>query len=319
MQFPKGSGLDALDKVVRKSLHYYAGELKTDQLRKNILHTLNKTPTIKIPSLDQIKRPLESMIKSLNNTVSQFTSKPEKIDYTAVVNSFLPPGARLLKPQYPEGSEEIQFEDFDGDGNNELVTSYKTSDGVKTLVLKKDEVQWYKMAEISNPEFESIHYRNSADISGDGKKYMLLGLNSRQKYHTIFAYSLSDGGAKKIFNKNYDKMELQKTRSSAGQVKDALAIWNEETEGIYNIDLVHWNGIDLENMDQSRYLIKKVVPYYASKLKRNPNDATSWYNLADSLSKSGNKASASRVLSLGLEHKPDGVLRDKFNELKSRL
>lgn len=322
MQLPRGSGLEALDRITRRSLQYYADLLKSDRFQQGKLFppipAIN-VQSIKLPSAEDIKRPVESLIKGLNDVVSQVTARPEKVDYNAVVYSFLPPGAKLLKPQYPKNSNEIQFSDLDGDGRSELVTSYRTNEGIRTLILKKDEVQWRKFAEISNPEFDTIHYRNSADVAGDGKKYLLLGFVSRLQNRALFAYSLSEAGARKIFSRNYNKLELQKFRTPSGITKSAIAFWDEEAEGIYNIDLVHWNGIDLEKVNQSRYLAGKVIPFYVDKLRQNPKDTISWYNLAKSFSKAGDIANASRAISLGLKHNPDDALKSRFDSLKNEL
>lgn len=326
MQFPKGSGLEILDKTVRRSLHYYNGILiryndllKTSRPGQGIIHALEKGPQIKLPSFDVLKAPVESLVKGLSDIAAQITAKPEKIDYTAVVNSFLPPGARLLRPEYPENSGEIQFADLDGDSRNELVASYITSDGVRTIILKEDNVQWYKMAEIGNPEFESIHYRNTADLGGDGKIHLVLGLVSKQKTRTLFAYSVTEGSSKKIFGRTYDKLEFQKTRAPSGRIKDAVAFWDEKSQGIYDIELLHWNGIDLENLNLSRYMSGKVVPYYINKLRNSPRDAINWYNLAMSLNNAGDTVRADEAINIGLRYNPDDSLRDRFNELKSRL
>lgn len=318
MQLPEGSGLEALDKMLRRSIRYYSEVFKSDNFRKNIFRPIKLNPPVRLPTINDLKRPLESLLKGLDNAVSMFSARPESVDYGAVVNSFLPPGARLVKPQYPDNSNEIQFADIDGDNRSELIASYKSNDGIRTLILKKDSVQWFKMAEISNPEFDAIHYRNAADVAGDGKSYLLLGL-SKQRERTLFAYSLSDGSARKIFSKNYGKLELQKTRIASGRAKDAIALWHEEIDGVYDIELVHWNGIDLENLNQSRYLTGKVIPYHVRKLRQNPNDATSWYNLADSLANAGDASSAARALEHGLRQNPDALLRSRFDALKNRL
>ena len=319
MQMPRGSGLEALDKIVRSSLKYYTDTFKTDRFKQSLCCSSKRTPSFERPSFDALKKPVESLIRSLNSAVSQFTAKPEKVDYYPVVNSFLPPGAKLIKPQYPENSNELQFADLDGDSRNELVATFKTHEGVKTLILRKDDVQWYKMAEISNPEFEGVHYRNSVNVAGDGKKYLLLGLTSKLQSRTLFAYALDDGNARKIFSKKYSMLELQKSRSTAASGKASLALWNEESPDIYDIELVSWNGFELEQLDKTRYLADKVVPYYIRKLRQNPDDVVSWYNLANTMSKTGDTANAAKAVSLGLERNPDVFLRDKFTTLKSRL
>ena len=156
-------------------------------------------------------------------------------------------------------------------------------------------------------------------MTGDGQKHLLLGLVSRQAVRTLFAYSMTDGGAKKIFSKNYGKLELQKNRDASGAVKHVIAVWNENAPGIYDIELVRWNGIDLEKINASRYLSAKVVPYYVERLRQNPNNATDWYKLADILSKSGEKASALRAVNQGLRHNPDAILQERFCALKGKL
>jgi hypothetical protein len=175
------------------------------------------------------------------------------------------------------------------------------------------------MAEISTPDYDEVHYRGIADMTGDGKKYLLLGAVSRQWVRTLFAYSMTEGGAKKLFSKNYGKLELQKSRDTSGALKHVIAVWNENAPGVYDIELVRWNGIDLEKMNTNRYISAKVVPYYLGKLRQNPNSAADWYNLADSLSKSGDRASASRAVNLGLGYNPDALLKERFNALKGKL
>ncbi len=319
MQLPKGSGLEVLDKLARRSIKYYSGLLQSDRFRENLLPALKNLQPIELPSLNSLRRPVESLLKGLSSITSQLNTKPERTDYNAVVNSFLPPGARLIKPQYPENAGEIQFADLDGDGRSELITSYRSGEGIRTLVLKKDEVQWYKMAEISNPEFTDLHYRNSADIAGDGKSSLLLGLAVGQQDRTLAAYSVSDGGSKKIFGKKYDKLELVSTRSASGHAKAACALWRETAPGIFDIDLVHWNGIDLESLEKTRYLAGKVLPYYIRKLRQYPDDTTSWYNLADTFLKTGDRARAERALMYGLRYDPDPMLKERFSELQRQL
>lgn len=317
MQLPKGSGLEALDKVVRRSIKYYSGLINNIDQQQNAARPINQNVPNVLPSLDMLKRPVENLLKNLNSAVSQITSKPEPVDYSAMVGSFLPPGAKLLKPQYPENSNEIQFADFDGDGKRELVASYRTNEGVKTLILKNDTVQWSKMAEISNPEFDSIHYRNSADVAGDGKQYLLLGLRHKLRGSSLFAYSLTDGSAKRIFSRNYDKLDLLKPRNAGAKAR--IALWNEEAPDIYDIELVGWNGLELEKLDHTRYLSRRVVPYFVQKLRQDPDDVISWYNLANSFIKSGSTDHATTAINQGLERSTDAQMRERFNLLKSRI
>jgi len=329
----RGTGLEPLEKVIRSSLDYYSDTFKyysrfysdvfnPDRIRRNLQHMISNPPAIKLPDLDSIRKPLEEFSRNLNYSLSQLVSRPrETVDYKAVVGTFLPPGAKLLRPQYPENSNEIQFADLDGDGRRELVASYKTNEGIQTLVLKRDSVQWYKIAEINAPEFKTIHYRNSAVVSSDGKPFLLLGMESAPGKRTLFAYSLEGGGdARKIFSKDYSRIDLQKTRGSTTAPGRAyLALWHEVEPDIYDIELINWNGFELEKRDDRRYLANSVIPYYVRKLRNNPDDATSWYNFASCLAKTGNTAHALRAVDLGLARSQDGALSERFNTLRGRL
>ena len=324
MQLPRGSGLEYLDKIVRRSLDYYSEAFeafKADGFRlPSICDPAKGRPAVEIPSLNSLTKPLESFMKGLSSAVAHFSAKPKRVDYKAVVSTFLPPGAKLLKPQHPGNASEIQFADLDGDGLSELVASYRTNEGIKTLILHKDAVQWYRMAEIGNPGFDEIHYRNSADMTGNGKQHLLLGLGSKSGGRTLFAYSPDNDNARMIFSKNYHMLELVKARStSRGSSRPAVALWNEEASGIYDIDLVAWNGLELETLDNRRYLAGKVIPYYMRKLRQNPDDSAVWYNLANAMSRTGNRSYAETAVKIGLDHNPDELLREKFNTLKSRL
>lgn len=317
MQLPKGSGIEALDRIVRRSVRFWSDQFSTDRFRRSMMSALKKLPTIELPSLADLRKPVDNFVKSLNNAVAQLTYKPEKIDYRIIVNGFLPPGAKLIKPQYPEQAGEIQFVDLDGDGRSELIASYITGDGIRTLVLKKDEVQWYKMAEVSSPGYSSIHYRTCADISGEGKKDLLLGLVSNQQGRMLFAYSLSDGSSKKIFGRKYDKLEV--IRRSPRVSGDAVALWHEEAPGIYNIELIRWNGIDIEQLDKTRYLGTRVLPYYIRKLRQDPSDITGWYNLAGTFMDAGDRVNAAKAIRYALEFDPDPAMRGRLMELRQKL
>jgi len=303
MKPPKGSGLEALDRMIRRSARFYSGIFKhysdffsADRLRQNMQTALKRFRSIELP---------------------KFTYRPPKVDYHNIVNSFLPPGTRLVKPRYPEHAGDIRFADLDGDGRKEIIASYVAGDGLRTLVLKKDEVQWYRMAEISNPGFSGIHYVTCANISGNSRKDLLLGVESGQQGRTLFAYSVSDGDPRKIFSRGYSKLEV--LRSPSRTSRDVLALWHEDDPGIYRIELVRWNGIDIEQIDKTRYLATKVLPWYISKLRQDPGDTTGWYNLAVTFMDAGDSMNAARAVRYALETDPDPVMRDRLTELRQKL
>ena len=145
-----------------------------------------------------------------------------------------------------------------------------------------------------------------------------MGLVSETEKPYAFAYSVAEGSSRKIFSRTYDKLELQKP-AHLRQDQGRGCFWDEKSQGIYDIELLHWNGIDLENLNISRYMSGKVVPYYINKLRSSPRETVNWYNLAKSFSIAGDTDRAARAVDIGLRYNPDDSLKDRFNELKSRL
>ena len=178
-----------------------------------------------------------------------------------------------------------------------MIASYITGDGIRTLVLKKDEVQWYKMAEVSSPGYSSIHYRTSADISGEGKKDLLLGLVRDQQGKMLFAYSLSDGSSK-IFGRKYDKLEVIRRSPRVSEMP-----WHYGTKRLreyitsaYSLER-HRHRATRQN-PLSRY---RVLPYYIRKLRQDPSDTTGWYNLASTFMDAGDRVNAAKAIRYALE------------------
>jgi len=226
-----------------------------------------------------------------------------------------------LTPQYPKNSEEIHFADLDGDSQNELIASFRHNNEIKTLILKKQNNHWHKAAEISNPEHDTISYRGAADVKGEGKKQLLLGLSSNENTPTLYGYSLENSTAKKIFHRSYHRFEiLGSSKNNDASEKAKLAVWDKKDTDSYDIQVLHWNGLELEPVkDTSSYHYKSAVPHYVKKVKQKPNSPSNWYNLADALEKSGVYRDALVAVKVGMKQDANSAFKENFLELRNKL
>ncbi len=265
--------------------------------------------------------PFENIFRGLSSTLSQLIKGSPREDYAAVVQGFIPAGARLLKPQYPLGAGEIQLADVDGDSRNELIASFRHHDELRTVILKKQSGVWGKSYEINNANYEAVHYRGLADITGEGKNQLLLGLFREGSSPYLYGYSIADGNTQQIFSHNYNKFDLLNLPGGRGNtVRPQLGIWNRNNTGAYDIEVFNWDGSGLRPVsDTFDYYYRSVVPHWVQRARQEPSSPAVWYNLADALVKAGVYRDASVAIEVGLNQDRNSEYREKFIELKKSV
>ncbi len=327
---PKGSGLEQIMKMLEARYPDFSlAKLIEAPFKQYTTRRPANTRPLNIPtpveSLQKLQTTVQSFVgglsQNLTSAISQITGSAPKEDYMAVARSFMPLEASLVKPQFPEDSQEILLADIDGDSQNEVIASYKLNDpALRTMVLKKQKNEWTKISEILNPGFEEIHYRHTASLTGDGKLQLVLGLAGSGNGHTLHGYSFEADGAKKLFSRNYHKLEglgLPGQKSSLSRTQ--FALWNENDDETYDIEVMGWDGVQLASVDPNRYYSKKALPYFVRQLKQNPGDSSNWYRLADALAKAGAKNDAITVIDTGMKRDRKSEYTDKFQALRNRL
>ena len=266
--------------------------------------------------------PLQSMLGGLTSKVSQITKSFAGEDYNKIVMGFLPPDSTLIKPRHLSNSGELGLADLDGDSQDELLASYRSKSGVGTIVLKKENGQWYKLAELNNPGYSSIHFRDTTALTGSGNQQLLLSFPSEDKRVTLHAYSLENGIFKKLFEQKCTRFELlggQKNEANQYS-QEQLAFWEKDNAGSYKVDLVRWNGLQLEQVkNKEKYYKRKVIPYHAKLVKRNPQSPLGWYNLAGALAEAGYSEDALAAVDVGMDIDKTNAYENNFLELKKRL
>jgi hypothetical protein len=265
--------------------------------------------------------PLQNIIKGLTSSLSKMKKSEARVNYISVVNKFLPEGVSPLKPKHPVNSKQIHFADLDGDSRNELIVSYKANEGIKTLILKNRNGNWEKIGEIDNSAFDTLIYCSTGDITGSSRRNLILGLKSAEKGSKLFGYSLEDNITNELFSLNCDKFEVltgKKTRD--GLSKAQIAIWNRNIDDdTYDVKILDWDGAEFQQVNEPSYYYSRLVPYYTGKIKQNPYSPVYWYNLADTLIKSGADRDALIAIEAGTRVDSESQYKDRFISLKSRI
>ncbi|MCX7749895.1 MAG: hypothetical protein N2645_23855 [Clostridia bacterium] len=283
---------------------------------RKITFSFPSKPKLFSRSTKPISNPFQTLFKGLTDTLTQMRKASKGEDYQEIVKNFIPQDAKLLVPQYPPASRNIQLVDLDGDTQPELITSYRLNNGINTLVLKKQNGTWYKAAEFSNSEHDTINFRDARDITGEGKRQLIMGYASDGKIPILYGYSLENDSLRELFARNYHKFEVVPQNTSS---QCHLAIWNKGDQGNH-IELLGWDGSTLAPLPSSTgYYSRNVVPYYIRKIKQTPYTPSIWFDLAEALNQVGANRDALAAAEIGLSLDSDSNFKEKYSELRSKI
>lgn len=287
--------------------------LKTLPIKKYRLHgSTNATHTS-----------LLSMFRDIGYKFAQGFTRPQKDNYESIIKDFLPPGAKILVPQFPIGSQRYLIVDLDGDSYQELITSYKQEEEIKTIILKKQSSSWHKASEISHPSHSTLNFRGVASLSSEDKKQLLIGVTEDGKSPYLFGYSLENDNLNTLFNLPYQRFELtggQNVRK--GSRHQLLAIWERDSVDIdtYSIDLFSLKDDQLKANDNiTSYYSRSVIPFYIRRIKKSPYNTESWYNLANALVRIEALNDARIAVDVGSELDVSSKFKERFEDLKSKI
>ncbi|WP_132002013.1 hypothetical protein [Mesobacillus foraminis] len=231
------------------------------------------------------------------------------------VKEYLPPEAELIKPNEPKKASSIQSYDFDKDGIDEIVVTFRIKDTLKTLnimLLKQENNSWRAVWEKAGEGFD-FEYSGFEDITGDGTK----------EYVASWGIGASAGSRLEIFqwqNGSFNQIgrslfyhEMELIQEGQGT---SLAIWERYCCDAFIVDVLKWDGKELvpDEMTYSKYY-QKVEDFYEAKLKE--MDAWYyWFVLADAQLKAGLLEKAEASIKKGYSF---GLAEEKFNSLRKQL
>jgi hypothetical protein len=258
-----------------------------------------------------------AMLITIPNLSSELINAEIKLDkeHNKIVSEFLPTNSELVEPKKPLHAKSIQQYDFDRDGQNELVVTFKEKgepNQLKAMMLKKEGEQWEKVWEITGKGFD-IHYSGFSDITGDGiKEYIIGWMIGASAGNELEIFQWQDNSLQKISGYSfYHKLE---TLTQGKQTR--LAMWERFCCDAYTVDVLRWdsNKLVLDEKTYAEYY-PKIKEFYKNKIKE--MDAWFyWYALADAQIKANLLEEARSSIQKGLSF---NLANKEFTELQKRL
>lgn len=265
---------------------------------------------------------LASAIFNLSPIFTHAEVKPNK-DLMKIIIEFVPPNSILVSPEEPKSTKPYQFYDFNQDGQEEIIITFKIKEKEQpnpsqygVIVLRKENEKWEKTWE-TQTQGVGLDYSGFADITGDGLNEYLFGVTiGASAGNKLEIFKWNNNSLKMIADVPYHMMEQLSNK------KVGLARWQRYIADTYFVDVLKWNGEKLV-LDEELYSIYYPVieKFYNDKISK--MDAWFyWYTLADAQIKANlfEKARSSIQKGTILAKKsslPDAV--ENFEQLSEKL
>ena len=199
-----------------------------------------------------------------------------------IINEFVPPNSILVSPEEPKLTKPYQFYDFNQDGLEEMIITFKIKAKEQpnpsqygVIVLRKENERWEKTWE-TQKQGVGLDYSGVADITGDGIKEYLFGVTiGASAGNKLEIFKWNNNSLKMIAEVPYHMMELLSNKEVG------IAVWQRYIADTYFVDVLKWNG---EKLDLDEELYSSYYPviekFYNDKISK--MDAWFyWYTLAD--------------------------------------
>ncbi|HZJ84319.1 MAG TPA: hypothetical protein VFD02_02080 [Syntrophomonadaceae bacterium] len=145
-----------------------------------------------------------------SNLIKPPAEDEANMELKRIVDDFLPPEARLTIPKGKgEDNRAILLDDVTGDGREEIIAFFKTSDfGLGFIILAADDKGWQELSLVEEYG-EEIDLVELTDITGDKKPELLVGFTSGSSLdNRLFMYSFSADGLKELATLPYSTFTL---------------------------------------------------------------------------------------------------------------
>lgn len=217
------------------------------------------------------------------------TQKSQSVE--EVVKEFLPKGMKLSAPTYSKRVKSIMKKDIDGDGNKEILFTFKSEkDNNKggIIVLKEKNNAWKKVLE-SYGDGKVVYRIDFQDLDGDRNKDLLVSNfvgTSAGNVLNVYIYDKNVDKVKLRGTEEYHKIYMKDMPDDKGicDGRVEIALWNKYTGEAYEVRVLKYDGKKLvPHKEVYPYYYNKVIDYYKSKLRKDDykNSAIMWYFLAD--------------------------------------
>lgn len=148
-------------------------------------------------------------------------SNEEKLQQKRIITDFLSAEEALTVPANMENPTAYLVDDFDGDGQNEILFFYHSTNNASyeqnLMILKEDpdEPNSWRIAQRITESGRKIDCFETIDWDNDGRKELLFGVVSGyDEYNYLHCYQLKDGGGwEKQWRLQYNLLTISQTRS----------------------------------------------------------------------------------------------------------
>ena len=181
----------------------------------------------------------------MDSTVEELFTLPRlPTEYTTLsrqLDQLLSEGYEYMAPTSGRNIQSLQMVDIDGDGQDEALAFFRLSNGEKPLKIyvfhpREDSYELASIIESSGTAIDSIYYE---DLTGDGRKELIVGWKISSDVQTVTVYDMRPGPVQ-LMQSNYTRLsfqelngdgitELPRPDSSVSDTKqaDGMVFWEQ--------------------------------------------------------------------------------------------
>lgn len=158
----------------------------------------------------------------------------DNTDFKSIAKSFLPEGTKFLYPIHPNGEDAVQFADIEGDGQDEILVTYKgyelgSSSGA--IVLKKENNEWREIWHEKNVvNVLGLDWAQFIDINDDSVSELLLGWNLGFEVGYNLNIISFKGKPNKVSSIKYNEMDIVNISGAENERKPEIVLTRKEED-----------------------------------------------------------------------------------------
>lgn len=150
----------------------------------------------------------------IDSTMEELFTLPRlPTEYTTLsrqLDQLLSEGYEYMAPTSGRNIQSLQMVDIDGDGRDEALAFFRLSNGEKPLKIyvfhsREDSYELASIIESSGTAIDSIYYE---DLTGDGRKELIVGWKISADVQTVTVYDMRPGPVQ-LMQSNYTRLSFQ--------------------------------------------------------------------------------------------------------------
>ena len=202
----------------------------------------------------------------MDSTVEELFTLPRlPTEYTTLsrqLDQLLSEGYEYMAPTSGRNIQSLQMVDIDGDGQDEALAFFRLSNGEKPLKIyvfhpREDSYELASIIESSGTAIDSIYYE---DLTGDGRKELIVGWKISSDVQTVTVYDMRPGPVQ-LMQSNYTRLSFQELN---GDGIPSLLLLRTNSDNQPVAEFCSWQedaGLVNAALDRSTGLSTATAPY----------------------------------------------------------